>query len=499
MSDQPESSKKGKKRAKNNNLGAAAATIQQGNENICISDEGSNSPRPSHTNVEASQQSFAPIDDAEKQRKKRGKNKLHLIPLSGCGRLEVEFNERGQPVGENSAKYASHLGSLAREHVPIIIRDWRLVDPQTRDDLWTLVQQKFFVDECHKALTLRMMGCYWRQFKSEVTSQILTAAKRNGFKRRLSLIKPANIKSDREWDAFVRYRLSPQFQDQSSKFRTMRKRQTLLHTMSRKGYARLQHEMRKKNPMVSRADVWTKGHLKKNDEPHNDAIADTLKKMEEYTKSATAESGNDSIRGDAVAHVLGPERGGRVRGLGFGSTLTRVDAQLQSNVKVKQLELQLQKQDEEMKKQGDQMKNILLQFEEMKAMLLGQSKQCLNRGSTTYDDMIQSLANTPQSQQDSGINAATNRENGRGSGQQGSGTHSGIHGAANHENVRNSGHQDSGTHGAASLENARCKILNWCSFDIEEIVAYGKIASTDPYVKVHHVPLGLDCWKVWVD
>ncbi|KAK9265487.1 hypothetical protein L1049_001725 [Liquidambar formosana] len=54
---------------------------------------------------------------------------------------------------------------------------------------------------------------------------------------------------------------------------------------------------------------------------------------DKYTKSATAESGNDSIRGDAVAHVLGPERGGRVRGLGFGSTLTRVDAQLQSNVK----------------------------------------------------------------------------------------------------------------------------------------------------------------------
>ncbi|KAK9287097.1 hypothetical protein L1049_015508 [Liquidambar formosana] len=279
-----QNSKKRKKRAKKNNLGAAAAAIQQGNEYIRISDEGSNSPRPSRTNVEASQQSSAPIDDAEKQRKKRGKNKLHSIPLSGCERLEVEFNERGQPVGENSAKYASHLGSLA---------------------------SKIFVDECHKTLTLRMMGCYWRQFKSEVTSQIVTAAKRNGFKRRLSPIKPTNIKSDREWDALVRYRISPQFQK---------------------------------------------------------------KKMEEYTQSATAESGNDSIRRDVVAHVLGLKRGGSVRGLRFGSTLTRVDAQLQSNVKVKRFELQLQKQDEEMKKQGDQMKNILLQFEEMKAMFLGEPK-----------------------------------------------------------------------------------------------------------------------------
>jgi hypothetical protein len=41
--------------------------------------------------------------------------------------------------------------------------------------------------------------------------------------------------------------------------------------------------------------------------------------------------------------------------------------------------------------------------------------------------------------------------------------------------------------------------LNWCLFEKEEVIAKGKITTTDPYSKVHHVPLGNDCWKDWVD
>lgn len=53
--------------------------------------------------------------------------------------------------------------------------------------------------------------------------------------------------------------------------------------------------------------------------------------------------------------------------------------------------------------------------------------------------------------------------------------------------------------GNYQYENARCQLLNWYAFDEEEVIAEGKIASTDPRVKVHHMPLGRDCWKVWVE
>lgn len=49
------------------------------------------------------------------------------------------------------------------------------------------------------------------------------------------------------------------------------------------------------------------------------------------------------------------------------------------------------------------------------------------------------------------------------------------------------------------MENARCHLLHWYMFEEEEVVAEGRIATTDPSSKVHHLPLGRDCWKVWVE
>lgn len=41
----------------------------------------------------------------------------------------------------------------------------------------------------------------------------------------------------------------------------------------------------------------------------------------------------------------------------------------------------------------------------------------------------------------------------------------------------------------------KCKLLNWQ----RKAVAEGTLSSTDPNALVHHVPLGMDNWKVWVD
>ena len=51
----------------------------------------------------------------------------------------------------------------------------------------------------------------------------------------------------------------------------------------------------------------------------------------------------------------------------------------------------------------------------------------------------------------------------------------------------------------ASLKLIRYKLLHWYNFELEEVVAEGTITSKDPSATVHHLPLGRDCWKVWVD
>lgn len=46
------------------------------------------------------------------------------------------------------------------------------------------------------------------------------------------------------------------------------------------------------------------------------------------------------------------------------------------------------------------------------------------------------------------------------------------------------------------MTNARCQLLHWYMFEEEKVAVEGKIATTDQSAKVHHLPLGWDCWKV---
>lgn len=78
-------------------------------------------------------------------------------------------------------------------------------------------------------------------------------------------------------------------------------------------------------------------------------------KMEEYSQMSSTQS-THSLQDDAVAHVLGPERQGRVRGLGFGVTLSKVDLHKQENETVKKLQ--------------DEVYNLNQQLNELKAAIV---------------------------------------------------------------------------------------------------------------------------------
>lgn len=66
---------------------------------------------------------------------------------------KVEFNERGQAIGPNSKHLSSYIGVLAREMVPMTISEWKKVDDELRDDLWTCIQVIGFIVSIY---------CNWR-------------------------------------------------------------------------------------------------------------------------------------------------------------------------------------------------------------------------------------------------------------------------------------------------------------------------------------------------
>lgn len=78
--------------------------------------------------------------------------------------------------------------------------------------MYLKIQQNYIVGDEHKNFIFRMMGKYWRQFKSKITTAIREASKRKHKARAISLVKPDNVKSKEDWDKFVKERLGAEFQ-----------------------------------------------------------------------------------------------------------------------------------------------------------------------------------------------------------------------------------------------------------------------------------------------
>ncbi|XP_012850929.1 PREDICTED: uncharacterized protein LOC105970643 [Erythranthe guttata] len=215
--------------------------------------------------------------------------------------------------------------------------------------------------------------------------------------------------------------------------------------MSRKGYARMENEMKENhaNPSeITRVELWKKAYENKNGEPVNDAAGEIMEQIKKCNELKENPPSKDSIRDDALARVLGPEARGRVRGLGFGATPSRVAATIQSNAMFNDIQTK--------------MANLETQVKSL--MKLNQQNSSKNP-----EDMISSHVATPQV----------------GTPQSEQGSHP---------------LQDQPTN------NQKCQLLHWYNFKTaEEVVAEGHIASTDPQTKVHHIPIGKECWKVWVD
>ncbi|KAL7204423.1 hypothetical protein ACSBR2_017487 [Camellia fascicularis] len=70
----------------------------------------------------------------------------------------------------------------------------------------------------------------------------------------------------------------------------MRARQKVLHTMSRKGYARLEEDMKNQSQdpdSISRVDVWIKGHTRQKGKPINEVLQEAVNKVQELHKPST--------------------------------------------------------------------------------------------------------------------------------------------------------------------------------------------------------------------
>ncbi|XP_075492915.1 uncharacterized protein LOC142530892 [Primulina tabacum] len=241
-------------------------------------------------------------------------------------------------------------------------------------------------------------------------------------------------------------------QEKSERFRTMRKKQDHIHTMSRRGYARLTHIMEKRSPAdtkITRSQVWIEGHKKKNGEPSTQAVGEKMKEIQECPPES---QNTTNIVDDAISLVFGKEARGRVRGMGFGVTPSKVRASVKQNRNVQQLS-----------NYGT------------KPSTTNATKSARNaRNEVASGGICSGIGNEVVSNGDIDIGAKKN----------------GNFDHVSQSNLRNVSLGD-------IRANTKCKLLHCCADEL--VVAEGRLASTYPNTKVHHVVLGRSCWKVWVD
>ncbi|XP_042400848.1 uncharacterized protein LOC121990855 [Zingiber officinale] len=170
-----------------------------------------------------------------------------------------------------------------------------------------------------------------------------------------------------------------------------------------------------------------------------------------------------NIADDAISIVFGNEARGRVRGMGFGVTPSKVGASVQQNGMVQQLQTivqNVQQQMQEMRQQNQ------LEMQEMRSMFLQSMRQQNHPEQIASGGICSGIGNEFGSNSDINIGAKK----------------SGDFGHVFQSNSRNASRGD-------ICDNTKCKLLHWAADEL--VVAEGRIASTDPNTKV------LLLWKVY--
>ncbi|XP_062017879.1 uncharacterized protein LOC133734269 [Rosa rugosa] len=318
--------------------------------------------------------------------------------------------------------------------------------------------QKYVVDLTHKTFILQQMGRLWRAWKSDLSTNIKrivdTRCTKSETTRLLGILKPSDV-PQKEWDEFVADRSSESWQEKSEKMKKIRANQTLTHTMSRKGYARLEDEYKKENPgkSLSRAELWIKGHEQKKSK--NEHVAAKIIEIQAKLDAQPPSEGRIPIKYDTLSQVLGKERPGRVRGLGSGVTPSKVDAQLESSSWKQTLENKIDAMSERTKILED--------------IILKMSQNGNGGGGGDGENMHADSVGTPQ--------------NGHGHGE----------GSMNLGTGNSKSEQDS----TQLSINDKCKLLNWEG--TSEVVARGYISDINPESKVHGYKLGPGCYRIAIE
>ncbi|GKA92644.1 transposase, Ptta/En/Spm [Tanacetum coccineum] len=115
------------------------------------------------------------LHQGAKKRVRGPTKKKEIWNLASDEKVLVTFNELCQPIGDEGNELTNFLGTLVRmpQHIGIHYPEWRKVPKEKKDDLWSIVKEKFSFQSDHsekdiKEWIMSDMSTKWKCWKYEL-------------------------------------------------------------------------------------------------------------------------------------------------------------------------------------------------------------------------------------------------------------------------------------------------------------------------------------------
>ncbi|GMN56704.1 hypothetical protein TIFTF001_025817 [Ficus carica] len=244
--------------------------------------------------------------------------RVHMVRKRG-ERIQVTFDEKGQPEGKHGDELMSWIGVLAREHVPIWIQDWRSRDLDgLKEIIWKETVTSFTVEESFRSTCLKSCGEAARNFRYDLYKTFVEEFinEESVWTRPKKVIDNYPNIEEEDWMKFVQYRTSSQFQQLSDRGSEIRTNNEYSSRGGRDGYRKLDQEMFKKTGKWERRDgLWLEQQMGLDGELKNPACKKASELIMEYNTQESQGTFESVGTNDVLSQALSrPEHKGRVRG-----------------------------------------------------------------------------------------------------------------------------------------------------------------------------------------
>ncbi|GMN30285.1 hypothetical protein TIFTF001_044443 [Ficus carica] len=244
--------------------------------------------------------------------------RVHMARKRG-ERIQVTFDEKGQPEGKHGDELMSWIGVLARDHVPIWIQDWRSRDLDgLKEIIWKETVTSFTVEESFRNTCLKSCGEAARNFRYDLYKTFVEEFinEESVWTRPKKVIDNYPNIEEEDWMKFVQYRTSSQFQQLSDRGSEIRTNNEYSSRGGRDGYRKLDQEMLKKNGKWERRDgLWLEQQTGPDGELKNPACKNASELIVEYNTQESQGTFESVGTNDVLSQALSrPEHKGRVRG-----------------------------------------------------------------------------------------------------------------------------------------------------------------------------------------